>query len=357
VNEPSPSARTGAIASRTGLAARLRRGLADPGRAATTLALDLLVLKPLALFVWWFSQRANTLRFGQRSALLRRTRRALAAGRPVVFASNHVSWFDDPVIPMALYRTGQRAGLELLALASLVGVCWLLAARGLAPPAGVGIALAGAAGIAALGTRKLWWTLGALENLSDASVLRGKLALTRQRAPGPLLRALLRIADGLIPWFMHSGTVRTIFVDRRPGEQARRVRARAVTRAVEVAERPEPVWVFFEGGRTKVPGVIAPARRGIGSLLLRLRERGRDPLVIVVYHEGMERLIPPGGSRFLSSGHAVVVGWSELDVAAALAAAGGDDQTVADAVREEAIRLQARLRLEARQRHPEVRPA
>ena len=37
-------------------------------RTATTLCLDLLVLKPLAVFVWWFSQRANTLRFERRAA-------------------------------------------------------------------------------------------------------------------------------------------------------------------------------------------------------------------------------------------------------------------------------------------------
>jgi 1-acyl-sn-glycerol-3-phosphate acyltransferase len=357
VDDPSPSERAGAIARRIGLAARLRRGLTGVGRAATTLSLDLLVLKPLALFVWWFSQRANTIHFRERAALLRRTQRALAEGRPVLFAANHVSWFDDPVIPMALYRTGQRAGLELLALAALVAVCWLLPARLLAPQAGVGIAVAAAAGIAVLGTRKLWWTLGALENLLDASVLRGKLALTRKTAPGPFLRALLRVADAVIPWFMRSGTVRTIFVDRRPGEQARIVRARAVFSAAEVAERPEPVWVFFEGGRTKLPGEIAPARRGIGSLLLRLRERGHRPLVIVIYHEGMERLIPPGGSRFLSCGHTVQVGWSEFDVDRSPTAAEGDDQAVADAVREEALSVQARLRSQARERHPEVRPA
>ena len=81
------------------------------GRLARTLAtalLDLLLLKPIAIFVWWFSTRKNRMHFEQRRELRRRVDRALAAGRPVILASNHVSWFDDPVIPMALYRTGER---------------------------------------------------------------------------------------------------------------------------------------------------------------------------------------------------------------------------------------------------------
>jgi 1-acyl-sn-glycerol-3-phosphate acyltransferase len=354
VGDSSPGAGDEESGGRIGLAGRLRRAWAEPGRAVSTLLLDLVVLKPLAIYVWWFSQRANTLHFEGRAALQRLTRRALAEGRPVVIASNHVSWFDDPVVPMALYRTGQRAGLELLALVACVAACWLLPSRWLPRPAGVAIGAAFALGIAAFGARKTWWTLGALENLSDASVLRGKFALTRRTPPGPFLRALLRVADGLIPWFMRSGTVRTIFVDRRPGEQARRVRARAVSSAVAMAERAEPVWVFFEGGRTKLPGVIAPARRGIGALVLRLRERGRNPLVIVVYHEGMERLIPPGGSRFLDHGHDVRVCWAELDVDGLPAAARCDERALADEVREVAVELQARLRLEEPQRGREA---
>ena len=122
--------------------------------------------------------------------------------------------------------------------------------------------------------------------------------------------------------------------------RAERARARAVATILEIAERLEPVWVFFEGGRSRVPGAIAPARRGIGSLLLGLRERGHQPLVVVVYHRGMECLIPPGGSRFLSYGHQVEVGWSLVDVDSSDAAAT-DAQAFADAVRETAVRIQA----------------
>jgi len=312
-------------------------------RRTTTLLLDLLVMKPLAISVWCFSQRANTIHFSEREAMLRRIDAAFAEGRPVLVAANHVSWFDDPVIPMALYRSGQRASLEYAALAALVAVCWALPEDILPPRTGVALCVAAVLCIGLLGSRKVWWTLGALENLSDARVLRGKFALTREAPPGPILRGLLTLADSAIPWFMRSGTVRTVFVDRRPGEDARRVSARGVAAALDVAERLEPVWVFFEGGRTKNPPEIAPARRGIGALLLGLRERGQRPLLLVVYHRGMERLIPPGGSHFLSSEHEVFVRWTEFDAEASGAVAKSDDLAVANEVREVAVRLQTAM--------------
>lgn len=312
-------------------------------RRTTTLLLDLLVMKPIAISVWCFSQRANTIHFSEREAMLRRIDAAFAEGRPVLVAANHVSWFDDPVIPMALYRSGQRASLEYAALAALVAVCWALPEDILPPRTGVALCVAAVLCIGLLGSRKVWWTLGALENLSDARVLRGKFALTREAPPGPILRGLLTLADSAIPWFMRSGTVRTVFVDRRPGEDARRVSARGVAAALDVAERLEPVWVFFEGGRTKNPPEIAPARRGIGALLLGLRERGQRPLLLVVYHRGMERLIPPGGSHFLSSEHEVFVRWTEFDAEASGAVAKSDDLAVANEVREVAVRLQTAM--------------
>ena len=316
---------------------------ASASRRTTTLLLDLLVMKPIAISVWCFSQRANTIHFSEREAMLRRIDAAFAEGRPVLVAANHVSWFDDPVIPMALYRSGQRASLEYAALAALVAICWALPEDILPPRTGVALCVAAVLCIGLLGSRKVWWTLGALENLSDARVLRGKFALTREAPPGPILRGLLTLADSAIPWFMRSGTVRTVFVDRRPGEDARRVSARGVAAALDVAERLEPVWVFFEGGRTKNPPEIAPARRGIGALLLGLRERGQRPLLLVVYHRGMERLIPPGGSHFLSSEHEVFVRWTEFDAEASGAVAKSDDLAVANEVREVAVRLQTAM--------------
>jgi len=314
--------------------------------SAVTLVLDLLAVKPIAVFVWWFSTRANTIDFLERAELRHRIDRALAAGRPVLLASNHVSWFDDPVIPIALYRTGQRALLELAALVSLIALCWALPPAILPHPLGVAASLAGAAASARFGVRKVWWTLGDLVNLSDASVLRGKLALTRGAPPGWLQRAALRIADPTIRFFMRTGSVKTVLVDRRPGEDAKRTRDRAVAETLEIAERLEPIWVFFEGGRSKRIGEIAAARRGIGSLVLGLRERGHRPLVVALYHRGMERLIPPGAPRFLSYGHRVAVRWSELDVDASEAAGSADPQAIADAVRAEVVRLKAASDLE-----------
>jgi hypothetical protein len=328
------------IGSKDGTTGSFRWRLRRIGRRVTTLVLDFFIIKPIAIFVWWFSHRANALHFRERRELLHQMKRARAEGRPVVVAVNHVSWFDDPVIPMALYRTGQRAGLELGALGGFMAVCWMLSPEVIPPMAGVAAGVAGAVGIALLGARKVWWTLGDRVNLSDASVLRGKFALTRKAPPGPLLRSLIRLADSTIPWFMHSGSTKTVFVDRRPGEEAKLSRARAVATTLELAERLEPVWVFFEGGRSKVPGVISPARRGIGLLVLGLWERGHQPLVAVVYHRGMERLIPPGGSRFLSFGHGVEVSWSLLDVDLSRAATI-DAQAIACAVREAAVQLQA----------------
>ncbi|MGH0028536.1 MAG: 1-acyl-sn-glycerol-3-phosphate acyltransferase, partial [Myxococcota bacterium] len=220
---------------------------------------------------------------------------------------------------------------------------WWIDPLGLGAPAlRAAACLVGAWAVGRHGAKKEWWTLGDYLNLQDASVLRGKVAIVRGgRPPGPLLRGLLALADPTIRGFMRSRTVRTIFVDRRPGEEARRARARAQDEAGEWAARPEPVWIFFEGGRTKQPGTIAPARRGVGALTLALRDRGLDPLLVAVSHRGMERLIPPGGDRFLSFGHRVDVAWSEVEVPPP----GGDPekeaQALADRIREEVVRLQS----------------
>jgi 1-acyl-sn-glycerol-3-phosphate acyltransferase len=332
-------ARSEPVVARGSLAESARRLASRFHRRATAWVLDLLVFKPIAIFVWWFSQCANELRFPGRAELRECIDGALAEGRPVLVASNHVSWFDDPVVPMALYRSGERATLELGALGAWVALLWWLPTDVLPIPLRIAAGCAAAAAIALFGVRKFWWTLGDLVNLRDATVLEGKLALTRKAPPGRLLRVLLEVAHRAIPWFMRTDTTKTVFVDRRPGEEAKRARARALTAGIERAERLEPVWVFFEGGRSKVPGVIAPARRGVGALALGLRSRGFSPLVVVIQHRGMERLIPPGGSRFLSCGHSVDVGWSVLEVDPASAAAA-DEQAFADAVRQAAVRMQ-----------------
>ena len=61
-------------------------------------------MKPIAIFVWWLSNRANRIEFQERAELCTLVEVAARGGRPVLFASNHLSMFDDPVLPMALYR-------------------------------------------------------------------------------------------------------------------------------------------------------------------------------------------------------------------------------------------------------------
>jgi len=318
----------------------VRGAVARIARLVTTTLLDLVAAKPIAIFVWWLSTRANSIDFARRGELRWRIRRALREGRPVLVACNHVSWFDDPVIPMTLFRTGQRATAELAAIGIGVLLYWALPEGRFLERLALAATLLMATGFARFGVNKSWWTLGDLVNLSDASVLRNKLELVRGAPPGPGLRALLKIADGAIRSFMRTATVKTIFVDRRPGEEARSARERALEQTLEIAARPEVFWIFFEGGRSKVPGVIAPARRGLGSLALALTERGLRPLLIAVSHRGMEHVIPPGAPRFVSSGHRVAVRWTELDAGRMTRGYAGDPQAFADSVRDEVVRLQ-----------------
>jgi 1-acyl-sn-glycerol-3-phosphate acyltransferase len=322
---------------------RARGTVTTFARRVVTALLDLLVVKPIAVFVWWLSNRANSIDFAERGELRRRIGQALREGRPVLIACNHLSWFDDPVIPMAIFRTGERSMAELAVIAIGVLLCWGLPDGGFLEALAIAATVLAAVGSACCGAHKAWWTLGDLVNLSDASVLRGKLELVRGQSPGSAIRVALKIADVAIRSFMRTETVRTIFVDRRPGEQARSARLRAFERTLEIAARPETIWVFFEGGRSRVPGRIAPARHGIGSLALALTERGFRPLLIAVSHRGMERVIPPGASRFLSSGHRVAARWNEVDVGSMASEHAGHPQGFADAVREEVVRLQAEL--------------
>jgi 1-acyl-sn-glycerol-3-phosphate acyltransferase len=302
--------------------------------------LDLVVAKPIAIFVWWLSNRANRIDFQDRVALRRRVGEAARTGRPVLFASNHVSMFDDPVLPMELYQTGQRALVELLVLVALLLAGWTVPAT-VAPPALLrGTALAWTVVIAIFGARKVWWSLGDLVNFSGAAALRGKLELGHERPLSRLGLALLSIADRTIYGFMRSGTVKTVFVDRRPGEEAKRARGRAVVEATELAARGEPLWIFFEGGRAKQPGEIGPARRGIGDIVLALRERGLDPLVIAIHHRGLERVIPRGSKRWLTSGHRIEACWSECHHLGGSAGSGSDAQSIADAVRSRVASLE-----------------
>jgi hypothetical protein len=213
--------------------------------------LDLIAVKPIAILVWWLSNRANRIDFQERAELRRRVEAASRGGRPVLFASNHLSMFDDPVLPMALYRMGSRAPAELAALAALLVACWAVPTS-VAPPVVLrGAVLAWAVVIVVFGARKVWWSLGDLVNFSGASALRSKLEIGSTRPLSRFHLALLSVADRSICYFMRSRTVKTVFVDRRAGEEAKRARAHAVVETTEIAARAEPLWLFFEGGRAK----------------------------------------------------------------------------------------------------------
>ena len=319
------------------------RGL-DPRRVVmralerlTTAILNWIATKPIALFAWWLSSRANTTDFRDRAALRSRIDAARRAGRPVVFASNHLSMFDDPVLPMALYRTGPRAARDLLVLVAIL-LTASVAQAGSLPGAGImgAAAAAWALGAGLWGAHKDWWSLVDLVNFSSADGLRGKVETGSSRRPGRLQNALFALADPAIYYFMRSGAVKTVFVDRRTGEESKRARARAVEETIEVAARGEPVWIFFEGGRAKLPGEIGAPRRGIGDLVIGLRARGLEPLVIAVHHRGLEYVIPRGSSRWFTSGQRIDVSWSEI------ALPGSEDaQVLANAAREEVVRLGA----------------
>jgi 1-acyl-sn-glycerol-3-phosphate acyltransferase len=315
---------------------RLLAGIADAG--ITTL-LNVVVVKPMSVFIWWLAAKANRTLFHQREDLARRVRSARKQGRPVLFASNHVSMFDDPVVPMALFRTGPRAAAELALLVGLVAAGWW---RGPAAPFADLLAwttVAYALAIALLGARKTWWSIGDLVNFSGSSALRAKVESTQAGVVSTPRRFLLGIANPLIFLFMRTGAVRTILVDRRSGDAARDARARALNEIQAVAARGEPVWIFFEGGRSRDPDVLRPARRGIGETLLQLQEAGLRPLVIAIRQRGLERVIPLGGRRWLTRGHTIEIRWSEFEPERR----GDDPQELADAVRRtvEAIRLPA----------------
>ena len=161
--------------------ARGQRALVRVARGVTTALLNLTVTKPIAIFVWWLSHRANRIELRERAQLRRRVEMATRAGRPVLFASNHESMFDDPVLPMALYRTGSRALAEVLVAAALIALCWAVPETLLQRTIPCLAAVAWAIGISVFGARKTWWSLGDLANFSGATALRRKLEAGREQ--------------------------------------------------------------------------------------------------------------------------------------------------------------------------------
>jgi hypothetical protein len=256
--------------------------------------------------------------------------------------------FDDPVVPMALFRTGPRALAELACLVLLLFLWWLIPPALVPQKAFPAVVAAYLAGIALLGARKTWWSIGDLVNFSGAAALRGKMEITREGSLSRPARTLLAVADPVVFFFMRSATVKTVLVDRRSGEEGKRSRARATERAVELAAAGEQIWIFFEGGRSREPDRIQPARGGIGQVVSGLRERGIRPLVIVIHHRGLERVIPISSRRWLTSGHHIDIRWSEydLDRIDVSDTASRAPQKIADDVRDAVVELQSQWRSE-----------
>jgi len=331
-----------------GLGTRILRRMVRALDALVSILLNLLLAKPISIFVWWLHARANRTRFHGRAELARRVRRARRAGEPVLFASNHLSMFDDPVVPMALFRTGPRAAAELLFLAALLTL-WQMTPPKLVPPEAFFAFVVGySLGIALFGARKTWWSLGDLANFSGASALRGKMESGRDRPVSALARSMLAIADPVIFFFMRSATVKTVLVDRRLGEEGRQSRVRAVEHTIEVAAGGEQIWIFFEGGRTRIPDEIRPARGGIGQVVKGLQARGMRPVVIAIHHRGLEHVIPISSRRWLRSGHRIDIRWSEFDLEEdeAHGITAQDPQKISDEVRAAVVRLQSEWRSE-----------
>jgi len=316
--------------------------------AVVSVLLNLVVTKPISIFVWWLSSRANRTGFHARTELAQRVKRAERAGRPVLFVSNHLSMFDDPVVPMALFRTGPRALAELSGLVALLILWWATPPTLVSTGAFVVSVIGYSLGIAVLGARKTWWSLGDLVNFSGASALRSKVESGRDGLLSAPVRALLAIAGPVIFFFMRSATVKTILVDRRLGDEGRQSRARAVESAIELTARGEQIWVFFEGGRTRKPDEIRPARGGVGQVLKGLEARGIRPLVIAIHHRGLEHVLPMSSRRWLTSGHRIDIRWSELDLDwdGAHGVAARDSQKIADDIRDAVVQLQSMWRSE-----------
>ena len=327
----------------TGLAVGILRCAVRALDASVSILLNLVLAKPISIFVWWLHAWANHTTFHGRSELARRVKQARKAGDPVLFASNHLSMFDDPVIPMALFRTGPRAAAELSGLAALL-LLWRVTPPTIASPEIlVASLIAYSLAIALLGARKTWWSIGDLVNFSGASALRGKMESGRERPLSLPARLLLDVADPVVFFFMRSATVKTVLVDRRPGEEGKRSRIRAAERGIELAAEGEQIWIFFEGGRTRMPDEIRPARGGIGRVVEGLQVRGIRPVVIAIHHRGLEHVIPISSRRWLTSGHRIDVRWSEFEVEerAGREITDQESQKIADRVRAAVVRLQS----------------
>ncbi len=142
-----------------GLWAVLRRSTKWMFHGFVSIFLNLVVVKPIAIFVWWLSARSNYTTFHARAELASLVKQARREGTAILFVSNHLSMFDDPIIPMALFRTGLRASAELLGLAALLTLGRVVPATIIEPGAFACVIVAFLIGIGLRGARKTWCSL------------------------------------------------------------------------------------------------------------------------------------------------------------------------------------------------------
>jgi 1-acyl-sn-glycerol-3-phosphate acyltransferase len=322
-------------------------------RAIARAAFHVLVYPPLhfavhhglVLFAYYVSHVRNRIAIEGRATLGRAIRRGKGSGRPLLLVMNHLGMVDDPIIPMAAVRSAERAMVTLgiaiaLKVAALVtGSGWLW----IALAAWVG-------GLGAFGDHKRWWSIGDYSNFASTSALRANLAKHRPE-PFPLpLRAGLAVLDRFLPWFMASPITKAVLVPRQrreEGEEAwKRERARVHAETMRALATGEAVVFFLEGTRARDPEVIGPPKRGAGDALVELLRAGTRPRVFVIYHRGLERIVPIGGRKWFHGGRRIDVLVEELapDRYADLARAEGGAEKIARDLHARLVAMQARWR-------------
>ena len=304
----------------------------------------------LTLVAGTLSHVANRIRVENRDALGRAIRKGKGSGRPLFLVMNHLSMIDDPVIPMAAIRSAQRflatGGIAVALLAAAIvtsatgrGPARLLWLAAVLWPAFLGV----------FGERKRWWSIGDFSNFASTQALRANLGRHRKE-PFPLaLRAALAVLDVFLPWFMTSPITKSILVPRErreSGEAWKRERARVHAQTMRALATGEAVLFFLEGTRARDPEVLGPPKRGTGDALAEVLRAGLAPRVFVIYHRGLERIVPIGARKWFHGGNRIDVLVEELppDRYAAWAREPDAAERIAHDLHERLAAMQARWR-------------
>ena len=270
----------------------------------------------LTLFAGYVSCVRNRVRVEDRDALGRAIREGKGSGRPLFLVVNHLSMVDDPILPMAAIRSARRflvtGGIAVALLAAAIAA----SATGRGPARWLWIAaVLWPAFLGVWGERKCWWSIGDFSNFASTQALRANLARHR-REPFPLpLRAVLAFLDAFLPWFMTGPITKSILVPRERRESAeawKRERARVHAETMRALATGEAVLFFLEGTRSRDPEVIGPPKRGTGDALVEVLRAGLRPRVFVIYHRGLEEIVPIGGRKWFNGGRTIDVLVEEL---------------------------------------------